>query len=48
MNKDLNMENPEFMNIRQLEKGKMVHETKKLGGNLHCLILFQKIDLHFE
>jgi hypothetical protein len=46
MNKDLNMENPEYLNIRHLERGVLEYEHNskiKTGGNLHCLILFQKI-----
>lgn len=40
------MENPEYLNIRHLEKGVMTYENckSKAGGNLHCLILFQKIN----
>ena len=39
------MENPEYLNIRHLEKGVLKYENKaNIGGNLHCILLFQKID----
>jgi hypothetical protein len=38
---DLNMQNPDYMNIRQLWKGTMKRKTKKVGGNLHCIIVFK-------
>ena len=39
---DLNTENPNYINIRQLWKGQMKRNTKKVGGNLHCLMAFKK------
>ena len=38
------MQNPEYLNIRHLEMGMLKYENNKIksGGNLHCLILFQK------
>jgi len=39
---DLNMENPNYINIRQLWKGPMKRKTKKVGGNLHCIMAFKK------
>jgi len=43
MNKDLNMKYPEYLNIRQLDKGvQMLDKNKKAGGNIHCLMIFKK------
>ncbi|EDO43541.1 predicted protein, partial [Nematostella vectensis] len=39
---DLNCENPYHMNIRQLHKGIQERNTKKVGGNLHCIMAFQR------
>lgn len=30
------------MNIRKLHNGVMQRKTKKVGGNLHCLMAFQR------
>ena len=35
------MQNPDYMNIRQLWKGTMKRKTKKVGGNLHCIMAFK-------
>ncbi|KAH0511724.1 Basic immunoglobulin-like variable motif-containing protein [Microtus ochrogaster] len=40
---DLNTQNPEFLDIRHLERGLQFRKTKKVGGNLHCLIAFQRL-----
>ncbi|XP_031552794.1 basic immunoglobulin-like variable motif-containing protein [Actinia tenebrosa] len=39
---DLNCENPYHMNIRKLHNGVMQRKTRKVGGNLHCLMAFQR------
>ncbi|XP_067890528.1 uncharacterized protein ercc5 [Heterodontus francisci] len=39
---DLNTQNPEYLDIRNPEKGIQYRKTKKVGGNLHCIIAFQK------
>ncbi|XP_064615393.1 basic immunoglobulin-like variable motif-containing protein isoform X2 [Liolophura sinensis] len=39
---DLNCNNPEYLDIRRLEKGLQKRKTKKTGGNLHCIMTFQK------
>ncbi|KAK7889153.1 hypothetical protein WMY93_024713 [Mugilogobius chulae] len=41
---DLNTQNPEFLDIRHLERGIQRRKTKKVGGNLHCIIAFQKVN----
>ncbi|KAL9965927.1 hypothetical protein ACROYT_G029794 [Oculina patagonica] len=39
---DLNNEAPLYLNIRQLHKGIQQKNVKKTGGNLHCIMAFQK------
>ena len=39
---DLNCENPSHLNIRQLHKGVQQKKTKRVGGNLHCIMAFQR------
>ncbi|XP_063430802.1 basic immunoglobulin-like variable motif-containing protein isoform X1 [Mytilus trossulus] len=39
---DLNCTNPDYVDIRRLEKGLQKRNTKKVGGNLHCIMAFQK------
>lgn len=39
---DLNNEAPFYLNIRQLHKGILQRNVKKTGGNLHCIMAFQK------
>lgn len=39
---DLNSVNPDYIDIRRLEKGLQKRNTKKVGGNLHCIMAFQK------
>ncbi|KAL3846383.1 hypothetical protein ACJMK2_017447 [Sinanodonta woodiana] len=39
---DLNSENPNYLDIRRLEKGVQQRKTKIKGGNLHCIMSFQK------
>ncbi|KAL4220180.1 hypothetical protein ACF0H5_020588 [Mactra antiquata] len=39
---DLNCQNPEYLDIRRLDKGVQKRNTKKVGGNLHCIMAFQK------
>lgn len=46
MSTDLNCENPDFLDIRRLESGLQKRKTKKAGGNLHCIIAFQKSPQH--
>nr|XP_045002129.1 basic immunoglobulin-like variable motif-containing protein isoform X2 [Jaculus jaculus] len=40
---DLNTQNPEYLDIRHLERGLQFRKTKKVGGNLHCIIAFQRL-----
>ncbi|KAM4702027.1 basic immunoglobulin-like variable motif-containing protein, partial [Discoglossus pictus] len=40
---DLNTQNPEYFDIRHTERGLQYRKTKKTGGNLHCLIAFQRL-----
>jgi len=48
--RDIGAQNPEFLNIRKLERGMQRREGaeftsgKKLGGNLHCLLVFERLD----
>lgn len=39
---DLNNEAPLYLNIRQLHMGIQQKNVKKTGGNLHCIMAFQK------
>ena len=39
---DLSSQNPDFYDIRRLHKGIQQRNTKKKGGNLHCIIAFQR------
>ena len=39
---DLDCENPDFLDIRRLYRGLQLRKTKKIGGNLHCLMAFQR------
>ncbi len=41
---DLNTKRPEFFNIRHTERGIQSKKTKRLGGNLHCIMAFKKQD----
>ncbi|KAB1267675.1 Basic immunoglobulin-like variable motif-containing protein [Camelus dromedarius] len=41
---DLNTQNPEYLDIRHLERGLQYRKTKKVGGNLHCIIAFQRLN----
>ncbi|XP_037655638.1 basic immunoglobulin-like variable motif-containing protein isoform X4 [Choloepus didactylus] len=43
---DLNTQNPEYLDIRHLERGLQYRKTKKVGGNLHCIIAFQRLTWH--
>uniref|UniRef100_A0ACB8FJ38 Uncharacterized protein n=1 Tax=Sphaerodactylus townsendi TaxID=933632 RepID=A0ACB8FJ38_9SAUR len=43
---DLNTQNPEYLDIRHLERGIQYRKTKKVGGNLHCIIVLQR--LHWQ
>ncbi|ESO86411.1 hypothetical protein LOTGIDRAFT_235453 [Lottia gigantea] len=40
---DLNNENPTYLDIRRLWKGQQTRQT--IGGNLHCIMAFQKVNL---
>lgn len=43
---DLNTQNPEYLeylDIQHLERGLQCWKTKKVGGNLHCIIAFQRL-----
>ena len=39
---DLNCQNPEYLDIRRDWKGLQRRNTKKVGGNLHCILAFQR------
>ena len=39
---DLNCQMPQCINIRKLNMGVQTRKTKKVGGNLHCIMAFQK------
>ncbi|XP_061540842.1 basic immunoglobulin-like variable motif-containing protein isoform X2 [Phycodurus eques] len=41
---DLNTQNPEYLDIRHIEKGIQRRTTKKVGGNLHCIMAFQRVN----
>ncbi|KAI1899647.1 hypothetical protein AGOR_G00063940 [Albula goreensis] len=41
---DLNTQNPEYLDIRHTEKGIQYRKTKKVGGNLHCIMAFQRVN----
>ncbi|XP_076871162.1 basic immunoglobulin-like variable motif-containing protein [Brachyhypopomus gauderio] len=41
---DLNTQNPEYLDIRHTERGIQFRKTKKVGGNLHCLMAFQRVN----
>ncbi|XP_043928671.1 basic immunoglobulin-like variable motif-containing protein isoform X2 [Protopterus annectens] len=41
---DLNTQNPEFLDIRHTERGIQNRKTKKVGGNLHCILAFQRLN----
>ncbi|XP_034386666.1 basic immunoglobulin-like variable motif-containing protein [Cyclopterus lumpus] len=41
---DLNTQNPEYLDIRHTERGVQRRQTKKLGGNLHCIMAFQRVN----
>lgn len=41
---DLNTQNPEYLDIRHTERGVQSRKTKKIGGNLHCLMAFQRVN----
>ncbi|KAG8452084.1 hypothetical protein GDO86_004031 [Hymenochirus boettgeri] len=40
---DLNTQNPEYFDIRHTERGLQYRKTKKVGGNLHCILAFQRL-----
>ena len=40
---DLNTQNPECLYIWPLERGLQYQKTKKVGGNLHCILAFQRL-----
>lgn len=39
---DLNCQNPDYLDIRRLDKGIQKRNTKKTTGNLHCIMAFQR------
>ncbi|MEQ2165832.1 hypothetical protein GOODEAATRI_021263 [Goodea atripinnis] len=41
---DLNTQNPEYLDIRHTERGLQCRKTKKVGGNLHCIMAFQRVN----
>ncbi|XP_028301204.1 basic immunoglobulin-like variable motif-containing protein [Gouania willdenowi] len=41
---DLNTQNPEYLDIRHTERGIQHRKTKKVGGNLHCIMAFQRVN----
>ena len=42
--KDLTCKQPEYFNIRHTERGVQTRRTKKVGGNLHCIMAFKKLE----
>ena len=40
--RDLTCESPEYFNIRHTERGVLTRNTKRKGGNLHCIMAFKK------
>ncbi|XP_070538148.1 basic immunoglobulin-like variable motif-containing protein [Ptychodera flava] len=40
--KDLNLQSPDYVNIRKVHLGQQKRKTKKVGGNLHCIMAYQK------
>jgi hypothetical protein len=38
---DLNCQSPQHFNIRHTEKGIITRNTKRTGGNLHCMLAFR-------
>lgn len=43
---DLNTQNPAYLDIRHTERGIQQRKTKKVGGNLHCIMAFQRVNWH--
>ena len=41
--KDLNCVSPEIFNIRHTERGVRTRNTKRKGGNIHCIMAFKKV-----
>ncbi|XP_076004743.1 basic immunoglobulin-like variable motif-containing protein isoform X2 [Genypterus blacodes] len=41
---DLNTQNPEYLDIRHTDRGIQRRKTKKVGGNLHCIMAFQRVN----
>jgi hypothetical protein len=41
---DLTRRSPEIFNIRHTERGVQTRNTKRKGGNLHCIIAFKKLE----
>lgn len=40
--RDLTCESPQYFNIRHTERGMCTRNTKRSGGNLHCIMAFKK------
>ena len=40
---DLKTQNPEYFDIRNDWKGLLYRQSKKVGGNLHCIMIFQRM-----
>uniref|UniRef100_A0A673CL81 Basic, immunoglobulin-like variable motif containing n=1 Tax=Sphaeramia orbicularis TaxID=375764 RepID=A0A673CL81_9TELE len=41
---DLNTQNPDYLDIRHTDRGIQRRKTKKVGGNLHCIMAFQRVN----
>lgn len=41
---DLTRRSPEIFNIRHTERGVQTRNTKRKGGNLHCLMAFKRVE----
>ena len=41
---DLTRRSPEIFNIRHTERGVQTRNTKRKGGNLHCIMAFKKVE----
>ncbi len=45
--KDLNCRSPEIFNIRHTDRGVRTRNTKRKGGNIHCIMAFRRVQESF-